>query len=59
LEVTDMFKCSYNSLDYYGEYVYTSVKRVAQSGYDTLELMREADLQKGGATGNTFHINEE
>ncbi len=36
-----MFKYSYNSLVYYGEDVDTSVKRVAQFGYDALELYGE------------------
>ena len=38
-----MFKYSYNSLVYYGEKISDSIKRVAECGYDAIELYGEPD----------------
>jgi sugar phosphate isomerase/epimerase len=39
-----MFKYSYNSLVYYGEEISDSVKRVADCGYDAIEIYGEPDV---------------
>ncbi len=41
-----MFKYSYDALVYYGEDVRESIKRVANSGYDAIELIGEPDAYK-------------